>query len=37
MTYEKLISFSIINVHKIHTFVGVKMGVKNDNKKKHNF
>ena len=28
MTYEKLISFSIINVHKIHTFVGVKMGVK---------
>jgi hypothetical protein len=37
MTYEKLISFSIINVHKIRTFVGVKMGVKNDNKKKHKF
>ena len=37
MTNEKLISFSIINVHKIHTFVGVKMGVKNDNKKKHKF
>ena len=29
--YKISISFSIIKYHKIHTFVGVKMGVKNDN------